>query len=136
MCLPVHIPTDHLAKFCHQHHIKRLSLFGSVLSEGFRPTSDIVGLPFSAGGEDLGLEILHAGYEFSVDDRLGFLSVEQVQLAPVDRIQACDLDGEMSFGLFVGQDDQPIIIASLDTGSAPSWRRSSARSSGLLNKYI
>ena len=41
MNLPFHIPTDHLAKFCHQHHIKRLSLFGSVLREDFRPDSDI-----------------------------------------------------------------------------------------------
>ncbi|MBM2832807.1 MAG: polymerase beta domain protein region [Dehalococcoidia bacterium] len=30
-----------LAEFCRKHHIKRLSLFGSVLREDFRPDSDV-----------------------------------------------------------------------------------------------
>ena len=30
-----------LEVFCHRHHIKKLSLFGSVLREDFRPESDI-----------------------------------------------------------------------------------------------
>lgn len=30
-----------LAEFCHKHHIKKLSLFGSVLREDFRPDSDV-----------------------------------------------------------------------------------------------
>jgi predicted nucleotidyltransferase len=28
-------------RFCHRHSIRRLSLFGSALREGFRPESDI-----------------------------------------------------------------------------------------------
>ena len=32
---------DQLAVFCRKHHIKKLSLFGSILGEDFRPDSDI-----------------------------------------------------------------------------------------------
>jgi len=37
----VHIPKDKLADFCRRHHIRRLSLFGSVLCDDFRPDSDV-----------------------------------------------------------------------------------------------
>ena len=39
--LPVSISEDQIADFCRRHHIRRLSLFGSVLREDFSPTSDI-----------------------------------------------------------------------------------------------
>ncbi len=32
---------DKIAEFCRGHHIRRLSLFGSVLREDFGPRSDI-----------------------------------------------------------------------------------------------
>lgn len=37
------IPIDRqqIADFCRRHHIRKLSLFGSVLREDFRPDSDI-----------------------------------------------------------------------------------------------
>ena len=35
------IPRDEITQFCRRHHIRRLSLFGSVLTEDFRPDSDI-----------------------------------------------------------------------------------------------
>jgi len=35
------IPKDRIAEFCHQHHIVKLALFGSVLRDDFRPDSDI-----------------------------------------------------------------------------------------------
>ena len=35
------IPRREVAEFCKRHHIKKLSLFGSVLREDFRPDSDI-----------------------------------------------------------------------------------------------
>jgi predicted nucleotidyltransferase len=38
---PFRIPHKRLARFCRQHHIRRLSLFGSVLTKDFRPDSDI-----------------------------------------------------------------------------------------------
>ena len=48
----MHIPVDHaqLATFCHQHHIRKLSFFGSVLRADFRSVSDIdVLVEFEAG---------------------------------------------------------------------------------------
>ena len=71
MSLPIHIPTDHLAKFCHQHHIKRLSLFGSVLREDFRPDSDIDVLVEFQPGADVGLIAL-AGLEIQLSQVFGF----------------------------------------------------------------
>jgi len=35
------IPKEKIAGFCRRHHIRRLSLFGSVLRPDFRPDSDI-----------------------------------------------------------------------------------------------
>ncbi len=35
------IPKEQLAVFCRRHHIRKLSLFGSVLREDFRPDSDV-----------------------------------------------------------------------------------------------
>lgn len=37
----LNIPHIKLAEFCKKHHIKKLSLFGSVLRDDFRPESDI-----------------------------------------------------------------------------------------------
>jgi predicted nucleotidyltransferase len=34
-------PKDELAEFCRRNHIAKLSLFGSVLREDFRPDSDV-----------------------------------------------------------------------------------------------
>lgn len=35
------IPEDQLAQFCRKHHIRKLSLFGSVLKGTARPDSDV-----------------------------------------------------------------------------------------------
>ena len=35
------IPTASVADFCRRHHIRRLSLFGSVLRDDFQPESDV-----------------------------------------------------------------------------------------------
>ena len=39
--LPVAIDPDQIAAFCRKHHMKRLSLFGSILRDDFRPDSDV-----------------------------------------------------------------------------------------------
>ncbi|MGV0029210.1 nucleotidyltransferase family protein [Phormidesmis priestleyi] len=39
--LPIAIPQDQLAEFCQRHHIRKLSLFGSVLREDFTDQSDV-----------------------------------------------------------------------------------------------
>jgi len=35
------VPQEKIADFCRRHQIRRLSLFGSVLGEEFRPESDV-----------------------------------------------------------------------------------------------
>ena len=37
----VQIRKEEIADFCRRHHISRLSFFGSVLRDDFRPTSDV-----------------------------------------------------------------------------------------------
>ena len=39
--LPIELPREQIEAFCVRHHIRKLSLFGSVLTPRFRPTSDI-----------------------------------------------------------------------------------------------
>jgi len=52
MVAKITIPHDEIADFCGRHHIRKLSLFGSVLREDFRADSDIdVLAEFEAGHE-------------------------------------------------------------------------------------
>ncbi len=37
----IEIPEAELKEFCRRRHIRKLSLFGSVLSDGFRKESDV-----------------------------------------------------------------------------------------------
>jgi len=37
----IQIPEKPLRQFCQHHHVRRLSVFGSVLRDDFRPDSDI-----------------------------------------------------------------------------------------------
>lgn len=37
----IEIPKEQIAEFCRRHNIRKLSLFGSVLSEDFGPQSDV-----------------------------------------------------------------------------------------------
>lgn len=37
----IHIPRQEIAQICQKYHIKKLSLFGSVLRDDFHPHSDI-----------------------------------------------------------------------------------------------
>jgi len=39
--LKINIPQNKLEQFCKRHHIRKLSLFGSVLSDHFGPLSDV-----------------------------------------------------------------------------------------------
>lgn len=38
---PIQFPREQLAEFCKRNHIRKLSLFGSVLRDDFRPDSDV-----------------------------------------------------------------------------------------------
>ncbi len=58
----IEIPTDKIADFCRRHHIRRLSIFGSVLREDFRPDSDADML-----------------IEFEPEAQVGFIALSQMQ---------------------------------------------------------
>ena len=58
----IEIPTDKITDFCRRHHIRRLSIFGSVLREDFRPDSDA--------------DVL---IEFQPEAQVGFIVLSQMQ---------------------------------------------------------
>lgn len=37
----IEVPRDRVAEFCSRHHLRKLSLFGSVLRDDFGPDSDV-----------------------------------------------------------------------------------------------
>lgn len=37
----IHIPQDKIAHFCEKNHIVKMALFGSVLTDQFKPSSDV-----------------------------------------------------------------------------------------------
>lgn len=37
----IKVPKDEIARFCRKHHIRKLSLFGSVVQDNFGPESDV-----------------------------------------------------------------------------------------------
>ena len=56
---------EELASFCRRHHIRRLSLFGSVLREDFTPRSDLDVLVEFEPGHVPGLEFVRMRDELS-----------------------------------------------------------------------
>jgi len=64
------VPQREIANFCHRHRIRRLSLFGSVLREDFRPRSDVDVLVEFEPGQSVGL-IRLAGMERELSQLLG-----------------------------------------------------------------
>jgi predicted nucleotidyltransferase len=69
----ISIPKEQIAQFCHRHHIRKLSLFGSVLRDDFGPKSDIDVLVEFEPGKTPGLAF------FAMQDELS-----QVLGYPVD----------------------------------------------------
>ncbi|HEY9613175.1 nucleotidyltransferase family protein, partial [Allocoleopsis sp.] len=63
--LPIVIPKDKIAEFCQRNHIRKLSLFGSMLGEDFRPDSDIDFLVEFIPGKTPGLGIVRMERELS-----------------------------------------------------------------------
>ena len=68
------VPTEEVAAFCHRHHIRKLSLFGSVLREDFSETSDIDVLVESDPNHIPGLAF------FAMEEELSSLLVRRVDL--------------------------------------------------------
>src|SRR5437588_13097223 len=68
-------PRPQLADFCRRHHIRRLSVFGSVLRDDFRPDSDVDVLVEFEPGHTPGF-IRLAGIEFELSELLGGRTVD------------------------------------------------------------
>lgn len=64
------LPKDKIAEFCKRNQIRKLSLFGSVLSKDFRPDSDVDVLVEFEAGIRVGL-IRMAGIEIELSKILG-----------------------------------------------------------------
>ena len=63
---PIAINKNQIVDFCIKHHIRKLSFFGSVLREDFRPESDVdVLLEFEAGIRVGLFELMAMQLEFS-----------------------------------------------------------------------
>jgi len=69
------IPKDRIADFCRRHHIRKLSLFGSVLRSDFGPDSDVDVLVEFEEGKAPGL-IRLAGMELELSEVLGGRKVD------------------------------------------------------------
>jgi predicted nucleotidyltransferase len=69
------LPAEKVAAFCRRHHIRKLSLFGSVLRNDFRPDSDVDVLVEFEEGKSPGL-IRLAGMELELSEMLGGRSVD------------------------------------------------------------
>ena len=61
----IEIPQKQIEAFCRKHHIRKLSLFGSVLREDFGPESDVDVLVEFDPGQVVGLLRL-AGMEIEL----------------------------------------------------------------------
>ena len=70
------ITEDQLAEFCRKHHIQRMSVFGSVLRDDFRPESDVDFLVEFEEGHHPGWDIVDVERELS--DLIGGRDVDLV----------------------------------------------------------
>jgi hypothetical protein len=61
----INLPKGELAELCRRRHIRKMSLFGSVLRDDFRPDSDIDVLVEFEPGHTVGFEILDIEEELS-----------------------------------------------------------------------
>ena len=66
----IDIPKESIAEFCRRHHIRKLSLFGSVLRDDFGPESDVDVLVEFEHGARVGL-IRLAGLEIELGAIIG-----------------------------------------------------------------
>ncbi len=63
MSLAIKVPHEQIKQFCQKHRIRKLSFFGSVLRDDFRPDSDV--------------DVL---VEFEPDARVGLIKLEGIEL--------------------------------------------------------
>ena len=61
----INLPKGELAELCRRRHIRKMSLYGSVLRDDFRPDSDIDVLVEFEPGHTVGFDILDIEEELS-----------------------------------------------------------------------
>jgi predicted nucleotidyltransferase len=66
----INVPSDKVAEFCARHHVRKLSLFGSVLREDFRSESDVDVLVEFEPGQTPGL-LSMAALELELSELIG-----------------------------------------------------------------
>jgi predicted nucleotidyltransferase len=62
---PIPIPYEAIAEFCRRNHIRKLSLFGSILRDDFTPESDVDVLVEFEEGRTPGLSFFDLPHELS-----------------------------------------------------------------------
>ncbi len=70
----IDIPNDQIAEFCRRHHIRKLSLFGSILRDDFTSDSDVDVLVEFESGQTPGLAF------FGLQDELTAMLAHHVDL--------------------------------------------------------
>ncbi|MCE5238207.1 nucleotidyltransferase domain-containing protein [bacterium] len=68
--LPIRLDREAIGAFCRRHHIRKLSLFGSVLTDRFGPESDVDVLVEFESGAVIGLFEM-AAMEIELGDMVG-----------------------------------------------------------------
>jgi hypothetical protein len=69
------IPLDQIAEFCKKYHVRKMSLFGSVIRDDFRPESDVdVLVEFLPDSKTTLLTL--AGMEIELSEMLGGRKVD------------------------------------------------------------
>jgi len=68
--LPVTLPHVEIAPFCRRNNIRKLSFFGSILTDRFRPESDVDILVEFEPGSKINLFDI-AGMELELTEKLG-----------------------------------------------------------------
>jgi predicted nucleotidyltransferase len=87
---PIEIPYEAIAEFCQRNHIRKLSLFGSILRDDFTPESDVDVLVEFEEGYRPGLEFFGYGEELSdiLRRRVDFLTKNWIHERILPRILA------------------------------------------------
>ena len=85
------IPGPALAAFCSRYHVQRLSLFGSVLQDTFRPDSDVDVLVVFEPGARVGFVTLSR-----MQRELSALFGRRVDLVPRDGLKAVIRDAVLA----------------------------------------
>ena len=95
---PIPIPREAIAEFCRRNHIRKLSLFGSILRDDFGPDSDVDVLVEFEEGQTPGLAY------FTMQDELSSMLRRPVDLLTPEAISKYYVDEVLA-------EAQPVYVA-------------------------